>query len=230
MSSKLEATFEKIESALDRFFGKQTEMVENAVEKAFEYTYRETTNGVFGLFDTPEDLTNAAKESVKKGYTNFDCLSPFPIHGMEFAMGLNRSRLPYFVFIMGMLGLLISFLLQFSVHEHVVGVTFSHAFDALPNLNSYAMNFGGKPTFSWPAMMPISFELTVLFAGPIGALIALLALAKLPKSSRKILHPSITDDKFCLWIPSDSANFETEAVKSFMGELGATEITVVKDV
>jgi len=228
INKKLEPALEKLEGALDRFFGKQIEMVEGLIENTFEYTYRETTNGVFGLFSTPEQISHAAKETVKKGYTNFDCLTPFPVHGLEYDMGLKRSKIPYVTFVMGLIGLATAIFLQLNVHEMVIPVTITHAIDAMPNLNSYPINYGGKPTFSWPAMLPIAFELTVLFAGAIGTVGALMALARLPMPGRKILHPSITDDRFCLWIPSDSANFSEEGVKSFLSELGAEEITVVK--
>jgi len=229
VTKKIETIFEKIEQALDRFFDGQINTANKMVEKAFEYTYRETTKGVFGLFSTPEQISHAAKETVKKGYTNFDCLTPFPVHGLEFDMGLKRSRIPHLAFWFAMIGLALAIYLQTAVHELIVPVTFSHALDALPNLNSYPMNFGGKPTFSWPAMLPICFELAVLFAGPIGMLLGLLVLAKLPKASRKILHPSITDDKFALWIPSDSANFDEAGVKAFLTELGAEDITTVNE-
>jgi hypothetical protein len=131
---------------------------------------------------------------------------------------------------MGMIGLATAIFLQLNVHEMVIPVTISHYFDARPNLNSYPLNYGGKPTFAWPAMLPVAFELTVLFAGAIGTVGALMTLARLPKPGRRILHPSITDDKFCLWIPSDSANYNEEAVKAFLKELGAEEITVVNEI
>lgn len=225
---KLEPSMEKIEAALDRFFGAQIAAVERYLVKHFEYTYRETEKGVFGLFSTPEQISHAARETREKGYTHFDCLTPFPVHGLEFEMGYKRSRMPYIAFYMAMIGLALSIFLQANVHEMVIPVTFTHLIDAMPNLNSYPIDIGGKPSFSWPAMLPVSFELTVLFAGSIGTIGGLLILGKMPKPSRKILHPSITDDKFCLWIPADSANFSEEGVKSFLKQLGAEEITVVK--
>lgn len=218
----------KLEATLDRFFDGQVQAFQKLLEKAFEYTYRETEKGVFGLFSTPEQISHAAAETHKKGYTNFDCLSPFPVHGLEHAMGLGRSRMPYIAFWMAMIGFSLAMFIQTNVHEMIIPVTFTHAIDAMPNLNSYPINYGGKPTFSWPAMIPVTFELSVLFAGAIGTITGLLLLSKMPKPSRKILHPSITDDKFCLWIPTDSANYNEDGVKSFMKELGAEEITVVK--
>lgn len=228
LNEKLESPMTKIEASLDRFFGGQLEAFERLLVKGFEYTYRETEKGVFGLFSTPEQILHAAGKTREKGYTNFDCLSPFPVHGLEYEMGYHRSKMPYIAFFMALLGLATSIFLQANVHEMVIPVTFTHAIDAMPNFNSYPINIGGKPSFSWPAMIPVCFELSVLFAGTIGTISGLLILSKMPKPSRKILHPSITDDKFCLWIPTDSANYNEDGVQSFLRELGAEEITVVK--
>ena len=208
-----------LEKAVDKFFEFPVKLIESFSEKFFEYTYRETRHGVFGLFNSPEKISEAAKKTHEKGYTNFDCLTPFPVHGLEFAMGLKRSKIPYITFVAGLTGFIVAFMMQFSVHEQ---------FTNFPYFNSYPLNIGGKPTYSWPAMVPILFELTVLFAG-LATAGGLMFLSKMPKASRKVLHPDITNDKFALWIPSDSSNYSEEGVKSFLRELGAEEITVVDD-
>lgn len=223
---KLNAMTEKLEAFFDRFFDKQYQAFRNILDKLFEYTYRETEKGVFGLFNTPEKIAEAARKTKEKGYTNFDCLTPFPVHGLEFDMGFKRSKLPYVTFFAGLLGFCTAFFLQYNTHEQLIGVTLTHAIDAFPNLNSYPLNIGGKPSYSWPAMVPICFELTVLFGG-LGTFFSMLMISRIPKPFRKTLHPSITDDKFCLWIPEDSANFDKEGVKAFLQELGAEEITAV---
>ena len=180
---KLNAMTEKLEQFLDRFFEKQYVAFRTLLDKAFEYTYRETDKGVFGLFSTPEQISDAAKKTKEKGYTNFDCLTPFPVHGLEFDMGFKRSKLPYVTFFAGLTGFLIAFLLQFIVHEQVINYTITRAIDAYPNLNSYPLNIGGKPTYSWPAMIPICFELTVLFGG-LATVTGLFMISRLPKPFR----------------------------------------------
>ena len=207
------------EKALDKFFETPVKLLDGFCEKFFEYTYRETKRGVFGLFNSPEKIKDAAKKTHEKGYTHFDCLTPFPVHGLEFSMGLKRSKIPYITFFAGLTGFIVAYLMQLSVHEQI---------STIPYMNSYPLNIGGKPTYSWPAMVPILFELTVLFAG-LATAAGLLFLSKMPNASRKILHPGITNDKFALWIPSDSSNYSEEGVKSFLRELGAEEITVVSD-
>ena len=208
-----------LEKAIDAFFDAPVKILTKFSDKFFEYTFRETNHGVFGLFNSPEKIKDAAKKTHEKGYTNFDCLTPFPVHGLEFDMGLKRSKIPYITFFAGLTGFTIAFLMQLSVHEQIT---------TFPYFNSYPLNIGGKPTYSWPAMVPILFELTVLLAG-LATAAGLLFLSKMPKASRKVLHPDITNDKFALWIPSDSSNYSEEGVKSFLRELGAEEITVVND-
>jgi hypothetical protein len=207
-----------LEKAIDNFFEAPGRAWQRFAERFFEYTYRETEEGVFGLFNTPEQILDAAGKAKSRGYTNFDCLTPFPVHGLEHAMGLNRSRIPYITFFMGLTGTTLAFLMQLGVHEQV---------SSLPYFGSYPLNIAGKPTYSWPAMVPILFELTVLFGG-VSTAIGFLLLAKLPKSSRKVLHPEITNDRFALWLPSDSANYTEESAKAFLTELRAEEITVVR--
>jgi hypothetical protein len=68
------------------------------------HTYQETTNGVFGLFDTPDEILEAAEKTKEKKYTGFDCLTPFPVHGLDEAMGLPRSGIPWVSFFMGLVG------------------------------------------------------------------------------------------------------------------------------
>ncbi len=214
----------KVEVFLDRFFEAQQAFFWKGVDKLFGYHYRETHSGIFGLFDTPEQISKAAKLSHQRGYTNFDCLTPFPVHGLEFDMGLKRSRIPYITFWLGLTGFLVSFCLQTLVHEQILPPVFSY-FDVFPNIRSYPLNIGGKPTFSWPPMIPILFELTVLIGGH-STVIGLIVLSRLYSPFRRVLHPSITDNKFCLWIPSDSKNYSEAKVLEFMKELGAKDISL----
>ncbi|MBI5266399.1 MAG: DUF3341 domain-containing protein, partial [candidate division Zixibacteria bacterium] len=136
---------EGCEKAVDAFFAAPGVLWEKYALKFLEYDYRETEEGVFGLFDTPEKISAAARAARDKGFTNFDCLTPFPVHGLEFDMGLKRSKVPYITFFMGITGTLTAFAMMYGVHEQV---------STLPYLNSYPLNIGGKPSFAWPAMVP----------------------------------------------------------------------------
>ena len=215
--------WDKVDMALERFFALPAQLLTKFGEWFFEYIYREAEEGVFGLFPSPERIKKAAAAARDKGYTNFDCFTPFPVHGLEFDMGFQRSKVPYITFFAGLIGCVSAFLMQYAVHEQFLWTEFLKAY---PNLNSYPLNIAGKPTYSWPAMVPIMFELTVLFGGHT-TVAGLILLARMYRPSRRVLHPQITNDQFCLWIPSDSANYSKEGVESFLKELGASEITAV---
>jgi len=219
MLATIDRLFQPLENLLDRVFGAILPALHRAVNKIFEYQYLETRKGVFGLFDTPEKIKAAAKAAHEKGYTGFDCLTPFPIHGLEFEMGLKRSKLPLVTFVMGLTGFLTAVMLQTGVHEQI---------STIPYMNSYPLNIGGKPSFSWPAMVPICFGLTVLFGGHCTAL-TLMLLSKLPRPFRKPLHKDITNDKFAIWIPAHSEGYSEDGVKAFLSSLGAQEITAVDE-
>lgn len=222
----LEKIFSSIENFLDKFFGSQIEFFDKLLKKAFHYRYEEPTKGIYAVFNSPEKLLSSAKKLKEKGYTNLDAFSPFPIHGLEHALGYERSKLPYLTFFAGLTGFLFAFFLQYNTHENLISYTITHAIDAYPNLNSYPLNYAGKPTFSWPAMIPICFELTVLFSG-LTTVAGLLLLSRMPKPSRIPLEDSITNDKFVIWIPSDSANYNEEQIKALLQEFHPEKIKTV---
>jgi len=222
----MNAFLESLDKGLESFFRWPANTFNRFANHFFQYQFRETFSGVFGVFDSPEKIAEAAKKTHAKGYTNFDCFTPFPVHGLEFDMGLKRSKVPYITFFMGLVGLTIAFTLQTMVHEQIFPRIFSY-FDVFPNFRSYPLNIGGKPTFSWPAMVPICFELTVLVGGH-STVIGIILLGRLFRPGRRVLHPDFTNNKFGLWIPNDSKNYSEESVKQFLGEIGAREVTVVK--
>lgn len=222
----IEKIFESLEKFLDQFFGKQIEFVDNFLLKSFKYRYNEPVSGIYGVFSTPERILKVAKLAKEKGYTDFDCFTPFPVHGLEHAMGYERSKLPYLTFFAGLTGLLLAVFLQTNAHENIIPYTITRAIDAYPNLNSYPINYGGKPTFSWPAMIPVSFELTVLFGG-LGTVVGLFLLSRMPKASRVPIHEGVTDDKFVIFIPSTSKNYNVDNITKLFQEIGAEEIKTV---
>lgn len=174
------------------------------------YTYQETTSGVFGLFDEPSQIKEAAKKTKEKNYTDFDCLTPFPVHGLEDSMGLPRSGLPWVTLVMGL-----------------IGVTFGFGYQYLTHAVDWPINFSGKAYNAWPAFIPVTFEMTIFMAG-ISSAVTMFVLSRLNKFDRKVLHKDITSHKFALWIPSSSAGYKENEVIEFMKSLGAKDITVVK--
>lgn len=160
-------------------------------------------------FSTPEIL-DAARKTHQRGFKNFDTFTPFAVHGMDDAMGIKRSKLPYISFGAGAVGLSAAIGLQVWTH-----------------LYSWPLNIGGKPLLAIPAYIPIFFELTVLFCGVTTALSMFAIFLKLPNFKKPIFHPDITNDRFALAIEVNT-EAEVEPVKRFLKEIQAQEVHQVE--
>lgn len=151
--------------------------------------------GVIGFFDDTTDLIEGA-EVVRDGrYPKWDAFTPFPVHGLDAAMGIKRSFLPYVTFAGGLAGVCLGFTLEY----------WTSAMD-------WALNVGGKPFNSWPAFVPVMFELTILFAG-LSTVAAMFAANKLPNVTAKAFDPRLTKDRMALFIegPKSEEDEEEEA-------------------
>lgn len=168
-------------------------------------------SGVVAFFDDENKLLEAAKKTYLAGYRKFDAITPFPVHGMDDAMGLKRSWLPWVTFIGGLTGLLCALLLQ--------GWTSS---------SSWPLNIGGKPLLSWPAFIPITFELTVLF-GALSTVAVLFVVCGLPKVDPPIIDPDLTSHKFALFVPENDIGYEVSKVESFFKGLGSKDVRKVAE-
>ena len=168
----------------------------------------EGMKGLAAYFDLPDDLMLAAAHTRDSKYEDFEAFSPFPIHGMDDAMGLGRSWIPWVTFGAGTAGFLTANALQFGT------MTFD-----------WPMIVGGKPFAPWPAFVPIMFELTVLLAGCTTALVMLIAAGCFKKPF--IIDREITQDRFVLWISADDESFDANEVRSFMESLDPVEIRTI---
>src|SRR5690554_1428691 len=119
--------------------------------------------GLLAEFSNPGDLVEAVEAVRRAGYRQIDTFSPFPIHGMDRAMGLNPSKLGYIVIVAGLTGCALAFLMQWWMGEV-----------------DYPVNISNKPLFAVEYSVPIAFELTVLFSA-LGAVAGMFALNALPK-------------------------------------------------
>lgn len=163
------------------------------------------TSVIYGLYDDETDLLSAVKEANSKHLQIMDVYSPFPVHGLDPLLGLSESRLHIGGFIYGLLGTATAFF----------GMTWIFTKD-WPNI------FGGKPYFSFPAFVPILFELTVLFAA-IGMTVTFYVVNGLgPGVKNDYLDDRITDDKFC--IAFDEHAVSADDAESFFGATGASEV------
>lgn len=163
---------------------------------------------LYGLYDDEEILLSAVKKAKADHVEILDVFTPFPVHGLDPALGLEESRLHITGFIYGALGTLTAFLFMTWVFTR-----------------DWPIIFGGKPYWSVPAFIPITFELTVLFAS-VGMVVTFYTICGMaPGITNPTLDDRITDDKFCIAFDATGASEEeTGRLKSFLSATGASEI------
>jgi len=171
-----------------------------------------STSGVLGDFYLPDDARAAAEKVRAAGWTHFDFLTPFPVHGMEEAMGQQRSWVPWAT---GALALF--------------GILFAQGLQNYVMVWDWPMNFGGKPHASWPAFVPITFELMVLFAAIGSAIIAIAAGKKdtVPQPPPMLVKTGATLDRFVLWISATDPRWQADEAQRFVRSLGADDVRLV---
>ncbi len=171
--------------------------------------------GVLAEFRDPGELLHAAEGVHAAGYRRFDTHSPFPIHGMDGAMGLGNSKVGIFSLGGGLTGLALGYLLQW----------WTGAVD-------YPLNISGKPAFAIEPSVPVMFELTILFSA-IGAVIGMFALNGLPRPYNPLFYSerfaAASDDAFFLHVASNDKFFDVEQTQDLLRSLGARHIELVYD-
>lgn len=168
-----------------------------------------TLQGVVGFFKDPEMLKKAAQEVKNRNCKNFDAFTPFPVHGLEDAMGIKRSFLPWVTFLSGL-----------------TGCTLGLALQIWTSAVAWPLNVGGKPLVSLPAFIPITFECTVLLAG-LATAGALFVVSGLPNFKPTILNPQITNDEFALFVSSEDSQYNEKDLKDLFQKAGAHEVRLV---
>ena len=164
------------------------------------------SGGIAGLWLDDHEVVEAARKVREAGFKKFDAITPFPVHGMEEAIGIKRSMIPYVTFDAGLTGFMCAVALQY----------WTSAID-------WPINVGGKPFFSGPAFVPVMFELTILFAA-LSSVGALFVLCKLPKIDPPVIDPDVTCHKFAIFISEEDAAYNTERCEQLLKSLGAKEI------
>ena len=160
-----------------------------------------------GIFDDEDVLLHAIENIREKGVKIYDVYSPYPVHGIDDALGIERSRLPIAAFFFGCCGL--SFALWMQIY--MLG------FD-------WPMIIGGKPNIAIPSFVPVSFELTVLFTA-FGMMITFFTISGLyPWYKVNVLDARATDDKFVLAVELDDTSSQLSKLTTLFRENGASEV------
>jgi hypothetical protein len=160
--------------------------------------------GMMAEFDDPEHLVEATRHAYERGYRMMEAYTPFPVEGLADALGFRHNKIPAVVLIGGIVGGLGGFFMQW------YSATLS-----------YPIIVGGRPFNSWPAFIPITFEMTVLFAS-LAAVFGMLGLNGLPRPHHPVFNvPDFvlaSRNRFFLCIQARDPKFELEAVRRFLEE------------
>ncbi|MFW5955443.1 MAG: DUF3341 domain-containing protein [Rhodothermales bacterium] len=174
-----------------------------------------TTFGLLAEFANPGALLHAAEAVRKAGYRHFDTHSPFPVHGMDRAMGLGNSQVGYFALVGGVTGAAVGYVMQWWMN----GI-------------DYPLNISGKPFFAIEPSVPIIFELTILLAA-IGAVAGMFGLNGLPRPYNPLFYSETfrraSDDGFFLHIASSDRRFDLHDTNGFLVKVGALHVEEIFD-
>ncbi|MBI9056328.1 MAG: DUF3341 domain-containing protein [Labilibaculum sp.] len=164
---------------------------------------------ISAYFEDEQNLLRATKDLRDQELSIQDVLTPFPVHGLDHALGYKRSNLPTVAFVCGAIGLVLAFGFQ----------TWAFTVD-------YPLFIGGKPHFAIPSFIPITFELTVLFAA-FGMATAFFISSKLGPGANNVIHDErITDDRFVIIVDLDEDGNHEATIKSILEKEDAKNIQV----
>jgi hypothetical protein len=173
------------------------------------------TWGLLAQYESAADIFTACERVRDAGYQKWDAHTPFAVHNLDKAMGVKPTPLPWLVLVGGL-----------------SGATLAMGFMLWTSVSSYPLNIGGKPLWSVPAYIPVTFELTVLFS-VFACFFGLWFLCGLPQ----LHHPAFsnkaferaTDDKFFIIIEAKDKKFDLAKTKSLLQDTGASLIEEVED-
>ncbi len=178
-------------------------------------TVKSSQYGLLAEFRDPSSLVVAARRVTEAGYRRVDAFTPFPVHGLDDALNFRDRRLPLLVLGGGVAGALAGFGLQVWI-----------------NLVAYPLNIGGKPNFSWPMFIPVTFETTVLFAA-FAAVFGMLALNGLPQPYHPVFNAPrfalASRDRFFLVIEAADPKFDRASTRAFLDTLHPHEVVDVNE-
>jgi hypothetical protein len=172
-------------------------------------------HGVMAQFDNHHDLLKAAKAAYAAGYRQMDAYTPFAVHGLADAIGKTDNIVQKMVLAAGLAGCIGGFGLMYWI----------------TNI-AYEFNVAGKPDFSWPVYIPITFECTVLLAS-LTAAAGMLAVNGLPRPHHPVFgapgFERATQDRFFLCLETTDPKFQIDDAKHFLGQFHPLEVTDVEN-
>jgi hypothetical protein len=173
----------------------------------------DSLHGLLAEFDSVESLVHATEQAYAHGYRAMDAYSPFPVEELSDALGFRTRAVPLLALAGGLTGVVTGFGMQAGVHAVLLPI-----------------NVGGRPLVSWPAFIPVTFEMGVLFSA-LFTLVGLLALNRLPEPYHPVFNvpgfARATRDRFFLCIEARDARFNAEGTRRFLEGLGAREVSDV---
>ncbi len=183
--------------------------------KIYKTEEGEVVYGVMAEYATPADVYHAAEKVRDAGYRHWDVYSPFPIHGIDEAMGLKQPILPL---IAGLIGL--------------TGAGLGLAFQYWVSNMAYQIVKQGKPTGAWQPLVPVSFEIGILFTA-FTCILGMLAFNRLPMWYHPLLKKErflrVSDDRLVICIEARDANFDPDRTRRLLENAGGKRIDLVQE-
>jgi len=175
-------------------------------------TERDRPLGIVGLLEDPEALVRAARKVRDAGWRRWDCHTPHPVHGLETAMGIKGSVIPYIAIVAALFG-----------------AAFGKAMQWWMSAWDFPLIIGGTPLFAIPAFAPVAFETFVLFAA-LATFAALLVLCRLlrwhsPLHDARVMH-RVTSDRYAIFLDASDKRFSEPEGRRLLAECGCSEIYV----
>lgn len=174
----------------------------------------EEVYGMMAEFDTAPTVYHAAEKVRDAGYAQWDVYAPFPVHGLDEAMGVKRTVLPIFVAAAAFTGIGCGLAMQYWMN-----------FD-------YPLVVQGKPYGAWEPLIPVTFELGVLFSA-FAAIISMLALNGLPRFNHPLFKKErflkVSDDRFVIVVESRDPKFDPQSTRKLLESAGGKNIDLVEE-
>jgi hypothetical protein len=169
--------------------------------------------GLLAEFESGEAMAHAASKAKAAGYTHLDCYSPYPVGEAADALGFPKSEMGPIMFIGGLTGACTGFIMQYWA-----------------NTWGYTLNVGGRPWFSWPSFVPVTFEMMVLTTALTG-FFSLIALCGLPRLHHPLFNSKTFDratrDRFFLCIEATDPKYDSTVTRAFLTELQPVSVEEV---